>query len=40
MTELTQEDLLIKEPVQMPRTEGFSEMFQEILKHKKKPDKQ
>ena len=40
LTELTQEDLLIKEPVQMPRTEGFSEMFQEILKHKKKPDKQ
>ena len=38
LTELTQEDLLIK--VQMPRTEGFSEMFQEILKHKKKPDKQ
>lgn len=36
LTELTQEDLLIKEPVQMPRTEGFSEMFQEILKHKKK----
>ena len=40
LTELTQEDLLIKEPVQMPRTEGFSEMFQEMLKHKKKPDKQ
>lgn len=40
LTELTQEDLLIKEPVQMPRTEGFSEMFQEIQKHKKKPDKQ
>lgn len=40
LTELTQEDLLIKEPVQMPRTEGFSEVFQEILKHKKKPDKQ
>lgn len=40
LTELTQEDLLIKEPVQMRRTEGFSEMFQEILKHKKKPDKQ
>lgn len=40
LTELTQEDLLIKEPVQMPRTEGFSEMFQEILKHKKKLDKQ
>ena len=32
--------ILIKEPVQMPRTEGFSEMFQEMLKHKKKPDKQ
>ena len=31
---------IIQEPVQMPRTEGFSEMFQEILKHKKKPDKQ
>lgn len=40
LTELTEEDLLIKEPAQMLRTDGFSEMFQELLKHKKKPDKQ
>lgn len=39
LTELAEEDLLVKEPTQMLKTDSFSEMFHELMKNKKKSEK-